>query len=58
MFDKHYPNRKDWRRDYPQRARRMDASCRPGGDCPRCQADRQHAYRKRIESAKDREENL
>jgi hypothetical protein len=38
-FDKRYPNRKDWRKPY-HGSKRFDASCRPGGDCPYCQSNR------------------
>lgn len=32
-FDKLYPNRKDWRKQYFKTALRVDASCRPHGGC-------------------------
>lgn len=34
-FDKEYPKRKDWRKQY-QGSASFDRSCRPGGDCPWC----------------------
>jgi len=40
-FDKHYPNRKDRRQQYRD-SRRLDPSCRAGGDCPYCKSGRQH----------------
>lgn len=46
-FDKTYPNRKDRRRQY-HGSKAIDASCRPGGDCPHCQGNRHHANRKRL----------
>ena len=41
-FNKKYPNRKDYRKQYTKKAERVDSSCRPGGDCPRCSMGRQH----------------
>jgi hypothetical protein len=41
-FDKTYPNRKDWRKPY-RKSGRFDATCRPGGSCPYCRDNRQHA---------------
>jgi len=49
-FDKDYPNRKDRRKPY-RKSKRFDRSCRPGGDCPHCQGNRQHANRKQMEKA-------
>lgn len=46
-FDKTYPNRKDWRRQY-YGAGRIFASCRPGGDCPWCQGNRRHQLMKQL----------
>ena len=39
-FDNHYPNRKDHRAPYQKKAPRLDSTCRPGGSCPYCQANR------------------
>jgi hypothetical protein len=44
-FDKHYPNRKDQRREYMNGSRRFDRTCRNGGSCPWCQASRKHRRR-------------
>ena len=46
-FDKTCPNRKDRRKPYYKRCEREDASCRPGGDCPVCKANREYANKKR-----------
>jgi len=46
-FDKHYPRRKDWRRNYEKRCERYDATCRPHGGCPWCLGNRRHADKKR-----------
>lgn len=32
---------------------RFDRTCRPGGDCPYCQSNRKHAFRKKLLRAKD-----
>ncbi len=53
-FDKDYPNRKDKRKPY-FRSGVSDKSCRPGGDCKRCQEGRNHNTKKRLKSAKDKE---
>jgi hypothetical protein len=45
-FDKHYPNRKDWRKPY-RGSRAVDRSCRPGGGCPWCERARKHADERR-----------
>jgi hypothetical protein len=39
-FDKNYPNRKDRRSPYIHGSSRFDRTCRPGGSCPWCQANR------------------
>lgn len=49
-FDNHYPNRKDWRRPY-YRSGRFDRSCRPGGRCPYCYANRMYRTRRELERA-------
>lgn len=49
-FDKHYPNRKDHRKQYYGSAR-FDRSCRPGGDCPYCKENRFHSESVRKERA-------
>jgi hypothetical protein len=49
-FDKHYPNRKDWRRPY-RGSKAFDRSCRPHGSCPYCRKGRQHKYRIWVEPA-------
>lgn len=41
-FDKDYPNRKDYRKPYFNKAEKIDSSCRPGGDCPHCSRGRLH----------------
>jgi len=43
-FDKYYPNRKDWRRQY-YGSKRFDYSCRNHGGCPYCEGGRLR-YRK------------
>ena len=35
-FEKNYPNRKDWRKQYRD-SRRFFGSCRSHGNCPSCQ---------------------
>ncbi len=40
-FDKNYPKRKDHRKPY-RGSKAVDSGCRPGGDCPYCQAGRKH----------------
>lgn len=49
-FDTNYPNRKDKRAPY-RTTGRYDASCRPGGDCPYCRANRTFNVRKSDSSA-------
>jgi hypothetical protein len=44
-FDVEYPNRKDSRKPYYRRAKRMDRTCRNHGSCSRCVADRLHRRR-------------
>lgn len=47
-FDKHYPNRKDWRKPF-RKANRFDRSCRCHGSCDYCRSNRQiHDLRKRL----------
>lgn len=45
-FDNNHPNRKDRRNPY-YKSKRIDRSCRPGGDCPYCQGNRQHCTHKK-----------
>ena len=45
-FDKDYPKRKDWRKPYLSGSKRVDRTCRPGGNCPYCQSGRKHKLRK------------
>lgn len=42
-FEKRYPNRKDSRRVYRSRAKRVSASCRNHGSCKWCLGNRLHA---------------
>lgn len=44
-FDKNYPNRKDKRKPY-YGGGKCYRSCRPGGSCPYCQANRQYQQKK------------
>lgn len=46
-FDKHYPNRKDRRKQYHRRAERNDMTCRPHGGCPYCKNNRLHTHKKK-----------
>ena len=45
-FDNEHPNRKDIRKPY-YKSGKCARSCRPGGDCPYCQAGRQHPGKRR-----------
>lgn len=45
-FDKHYPNRKDKRKQH-RGSKSFDRSCRPGGSCPWCADGRKHADKRR-----------
>ena len=51
-FDKHYPNRKDWRRPY-RKAQAVAPSCRPHGECGYCTQNRTHASNKRKQLAEE-----
>ncbi len=53
-FDKHYPKRKDRRQPYARGSQRFDRTCRPGGSCPYCRANRNHANKRREAIADDR----
>lgn len=46
-FDKQYNNRKDRRKPYYKKSERCDRSCRPGGGCPYCEANRKFRTEKR-----------
>ena len=46
-FDNQYPKRKDWRRQYHAVAASVSPSCRPGGSCPYCRANRTHKHKRR-----------
>lgn len=46
-FDKNYPNRKDHRKEY-RKSKKFDRTCRPGGSCPYCTANRLHSTQKRL----------
>ena len=52
-FEKDYPNRKDWRRQYRDRARRCDRSCRSHGGCPHCTGTKLLAKRKADAAARE-----
>lgn len=52
-FDKTYPNRKDWRRQYFGRRRFASASCRPNGSCSWCESSRTHQWAKQRLRAHD-----
>jgi ubiquitin len=54
-FDRPYPNRKDKRKPYRGSAQH-DRTCRNHGSCPYCKSNRQHANKKREQSAKDQSE--
>lgn len=45
-FDKHYANRKDWRKPY-RGSRAVDKSCRSHGGCPWCEGNRKHKHKKK-----------
>jgi hypothetical protein len=51
-LDKSIQHRKDWRKPY-YGSKRIDASCRPGGDCPYCNGNRTHKDKKKSISAKE-----
>lgn len=51
MFDKDYPNRKDYRKKY-YKSKEFDRTCRPGGSCPYCQSNRLHNKKKKEEFSK------
>ncbi len=44
-FDKHYPNRKDWRKPY-RGPKSLSRGCRSDGSCPYCRSGREHADRR------------
>jgi len=46
-FDKDYPNRKDWRKQY-RGAKAVDSQCRNHGECAYCREGRQHANKRRM----------
>lgn len=46
-FENDYPNRKDWRKPY-HGSKAVDATCRPGGDCPYCNRGRQHKHKRQL----------
>jgi hypothetical protein len=52
-FDKRYPNRKDWRRQYRPNRRGSVRSCRPHGGCPWCLGNRRHQFNKQLLRAGD-----
>ncbi len=57
MFDKNYPNRKDWRKPY-RKSKAFDRSCRNHGDCPYCESNRNHKNVKRDISSKEQLKEL
>jgi len=54
-FDKNYPNRKDWRKQYTD-SRRFDSSCKCHGGCPYCENNRTH-FDKKKRTVADKELN-
>ena len=46
MFDKVYPNRKDWRKQY-YKAKAFDRSCRNHGACGYCLDSRTHKHKRK-----------
>lgn len=50
-FDKMYPNRKDWRKQYVKKASICDRTCRPNGGCDYCKCNRLHSTELRKLSA-------
>ena len=47
MFEKHYPNRKDWRKPYVKgKPGYYDRRCRCNGPCTHCQATRLYQDRR------------
>jgi len=58
-FNKYYPNRKDKRRQYLKNPQKLDSSCRPGGDCPRCSSGRLYnSYTKEFDADEEIDEFL
>jgi len=53
-FDKHYPNRKDKRKQYFKIAQRCDRSCRCHGGCKWCESNRLHSDNKKKLSADEK----
>ena len=45
-FDKDYPNRKDWRKQYKRGSQRFDTSCRCNGRCDYCRGNRLYSVNK------------
>ncbi len=58
-LDKAIKSGKEWRKPYRKRAA-FDPACQKHGigSCPACQANRQYANRKRLEAAKESEDEL
>lgn len=52
-FDKHYPHRKDQRRQYIARGK-CDRSCRPHEGCPYCEKNRRNSNFKKKITAEDK----
>jgi hypothetical protein len=56
-FDKYYPKRKDWRKQY-KGSKRFDRSCRCHGGCGYCLDNRMHNLRREKEKAEYSEKEL
>lgn len=54
-LDKAIEHGKERRKPY-YKSQAVDASCRPGGSCPYCQRGRRHKNRKRLEAAKEKQD--
>ena len=53
-FDKHYPNRKDKRKEY-RGSKKCDRTCRNHGSCSYCRLGRLHKNKRRSKDIKDYE---
>lgn len=51
-LDKSIKSGKEKRKPY-RGSQAVDASCRPGGDCPYCKRGRQHKHKKRMKGVSD-----
>lgn len=56
-FDRKYPNRKDWRKEF-RKSKAFDRSCRCHGACSYCQNNRLHSTTVREQAADDASREL